>query len=212
MLKKTLFLIISLMLAFSVTACRSSDKAFGECNHVWVEIPKDGAIASEKTCMSAAFYFSVCFVCSEKGTPYSYGEIGTHRYGENEIDGHVITPPTCTEGGVYYKSCDFCGEACEETFIGATLEKHDYKELVSDEAMRDPATCVSGAVYYESCTVCGGLGESVFSAGAKLKHIDENGDHMCDSCLTPMKEFDDVSSDKLADVDEIENPYGGNDK
>ena len=198
----------------SLAACGRDDSEDGItsvkiCLHDWDRTPSAELICAEPTCTSAAKYLAVCKLCGEKGSPYEYGEKGEHLIGNYYIDEAFVSSATCSAGDTYYKSCLYCRMLSEETFEDSVRPPHDFCEIMNKDTFRSGPTCTAGSTYYRSCSVCGALDGAYFEIGAKLSHEDGNGDYMCDHCLTPMKVFEDVPSDKIADVDEIENPYGG---
>jgi hypothetical protein len=220
MLRKICFLLLIVLSILALASCGNgkddnsntdtgSEDTSSVCLHTWERTQKDDLIFEEATCQSARQYFAVCSKCGIKGSPYSYGDIGAHIFGNYPSDAYLITPATCTQGAEYYKSCAFCMKTSEETFVDPILALHSYKDIMNKETFYEYATCTTPSKYRQSCSECGKLGEVIFSIGPKLPHTDTEGDYMCDFCLQPMKVFYDVPSDKLADVDELENPYGG---
>ena len=219
MLKKALIFLVLLLTLTALVSCGKDDEneqtssgSVSICLHTWDRTPSEELLYVERNCQSAEKYLAVCTKCGIKGSPYSYGTVGDHQYGEFELEACLVTPADCKNGAVYYKSCSYCGKMSTETFVGTVLARHSYGEIMNKDTFKDHATCTSAPTYYESCSVCGTFSGAVFSMGAKLPHTDTDGDYMCDFCWLPMKVFYDVPSDKLADVDKIENPKGGDEE
>ena len=198
-MKKALFLMLLSVFTCLILAGCGSDADL--CLHDWQEIADDKYLISPASCQSTAIYNSVCSKCGELGSPFEYGEGGAHLYIEKATADYLISEATCTQYATYRVSCEYCGKMGVETFTAGVMKEHSSaKRMTADTLLTNP-TCTTAACYQYCCSECGTMLGGSFEFGPKLPHEDVHGDYICDMCELPLKRWDDVPTDDMADID-----------
>ncbi len=82
--------------------------------------PGKNDLKTERTCITLAVFYKVCYDCgvSAKGIDenevYEYGEFADHNYinfvDVNNANRYLLAPVTCSAAAIYSKSCSECGK------------------------------------------------------------------------------------------------------
>ena len=199
-MKKSLIFVLVLMLAvLALVACSGEESEL--CLHEWQEEANEELLIRSATCKAPASYWSTCKLCGKKGEAFDFGERVEHSYIHNANDETLVSPATCTELAVYYESCEWCGAInTDKTFNSGICLPHNFINTANKDTIFKKSTCTNSNTYYKSCKECGILSTETFTLGPSLPHSDSQGDYMCDSCMKPLKVFDDVPVDNLTDI------------
>jgi hypothetical protein len=197
MSKVVVSFLVVLTVIFAMVSCGGSPDA---CSHEWCQIASDDLLASPATCKSSAIYYSRCKLCGEKGYTYQHGEKGDHHYVENPTETLMLSPATCSAQAVFYTSCEYCNNKGTNTFSSGSYLAHNYVEAASAATLLNSATCTSPSEYYVSCSACNSIGSATFNLGSPLPHRDTEGDYMCDTCMKPLRVWDDIPVDTVTDI------------
>ena len=201
MKKAFLLLLLVLSMVLLLASCKGESTL---CLHEWEQRTSEEYLVTEAVCGNAATYNSVCKKCGELGNLFTAGELGEHSYREVVSAEYCISAATCTERAVYYVSCELCGVSGEATFSAGELLDHTKAQNLTTDTLISRPTCISPATYHYSCDVCGTMLDDVFEFGPKNIHVDTHGDYMCDFCSLPLKLWDDIPTDDMADIDRFD--------